>query len=145
MGTWYLGSQVALGLLFDIWLSNVEMPTQSGKPPSSQRSCNFRRRGLKSTGTTTLSNRLLVQVWNPVVSGLVNPDWEFCIMPIEEAFPIPLLFSYIVVTVLQSYPLELFSIQLGNSLKICCWITLLDYFSSWPAVFLFLQHLLTDS
>lgn len=40
-----------------------------------------------------LSNQLLGGVWNPVVTGLVNPDWEFCIMLIEEAFPIPLLHS----------------------------------------------------
>ena len=75
-------------------------------------------RKLKSTGKTRLSNLLLWWVWNPVGSGLVNPDWEFCIMLTEEAFPISLLLSYIVVTVLQSYPLELFSIQLGNSLRI---------------------------
>lgn len=67
-----------------------------------------------------LSNQLLGGVWNPVVTGLVNPDWEFCIILIEEAFPIPLLFSYTAVTVLQSYPPELLSIQLGKSLKICC-------------------------
>lgn len=91
----------------------MEMFPQSGKPPS----------GLEHTGTALLSNHTWGRFGiNPVVSGLGKAEWEFWIMLIEEAFPIPLLFSYLAVTVLQSYPLEFFPIHLGNSLKICCWM-----------------------